>query len=161
MGRPLAGAGSVVVAASADQVWAALLDPAVLCSLIPGAERVEQVGEGRFRAVIMFGVSRLRSRCEAGLQMSDLEHPCRLTLAGDAAGLFGGGSAVGHVTLAERTPGETMLTWRYAGTVSGPMTLAGGRLLRVASDMFVNQFFQGLTRWAPRGGASPSRRRTG
>lgn len=144
----MSGSGRVVVAAAPDAVWAALLDPMVLQRIIPGAERVERIGAARFRAVLVFGVGWLGSRCEAGLELSELERPCRLTLVGDGAGLFGGGSAAGHVTLAAGAPGSTVLSWRYTGTVHGPVALAGSRLLRIASGRFVDGFFAGLVRWA-------------
>lgn len=148
--RALSGAGRVTVAAPPDAVLAALLDPGVLHRLIPGAEQVERTGDGRFRAVLTFGVGPLRSRCDAGLALSREGHPCRLTLAGNAAGLFGRGRAVGHVTLAATTPGGTVLDWRYHGAVSGPVALAGGRVLRFASSRFVQSFFAALAGWVER-----------
>ncbi len=142
--RPLSGAGSIMVAAPADRVLAALLDPAVLQSLIPGAQTVEQVGHGRFRAVLSFGVGSLQSRNTVELEALGLDGPGAVTLTGHAAGAHGAGEATGQVTLHERRPGRTSVAWTYAGQVSGRWVHAGGPLLRFSANLFVNRFFRAL-----------------
>ena len=142
--RPLSGAGSIVVAAPADRVMTALLDPAVLQALIPGAQVVEQLGRGHFRAVLSFGVGSLRSRNTVELQAKGLDGPGAVTLTGHATGTHGAGAATGQVTLNERRPGRTSIEWTYAGEVSGRWVHAGGPLLRLAANLFVGRFFRAL-----------------
>lgn len=146
--RPLSGAGSIVVAAPADRVLAALLDPAVLQALIPGAQTVEQLGRGRFCAVLSFGVGNLRSRNTVELQADGLDGPGAVTLSGHATGAHGAGQATGQVALDERRPGRTSIAWSYAGEVSGRWVHAGGPLLRFSANMFVGRFFRALAKLA-------------
>lgn len=152
--QALTGDGSVVVAAPADRVLEALLEPAVLQALIPGAELVERLGHGHFRAVLSFGVGGMRTRNTVELRVSGLEQPDTLTLAGEATGTFGAGAATGHVTLVERKPGRTSITWSYAGDVSGRWVRAGGPLLRFAAGLFISRFFRSLAKLAAEGSSS-------
>ena len=155
--QPLSGAGSVVVAAPAALVLAALLDTDLLVSLIPGAERVERLGHGHFRAVLSFGVGGMRTRNTVELEVAGLDGPGALTLRGQADGTFGAGAATGQVALTERIPGRTSIAWSYDGTVTGRWVRAGGPLLRFAAGMFVNRFFRALAaRARALDGANPS-----
>ena len=142
--RPLSGAGSIMVGAPAHRVLAALLDPAVLQSLIPGAQTVEQLGHGHFRAVLSFGIGSLRSRNTVELRAAGLDGPGAVTLTGHAAGAHGAGNATGQVMLDERRPGRTSIAWTYAGEVSGRWVNVGGPLLRFSANLFVSRFFRAL-----------------
>lgn len=152
--RPLSGAGSIVVAAAADRVMAALLDPAVLQALIPGAQTVEQLGRGQFRAVLSFGVGSLRSCNTVELQAKGLDGPGAVTLTGHATGAHGAGAATGQMILEERRPGRTSIAWTYAGEVSGRWVHAGGPLLRFSANLFVGRFFRALAACAAEAAAA-------
>ena len=155
--QPLSGAGSVVVMATADRVLAALLDPAVLQALIPGAQSVERLGQGHFRAVLSFGVAGMRTHNTVELRAQGLDNSGPVTLTGDAAGTFGAGTATGQVTLEERRPGRTAVSWTYAGEVSGRWVRAGGPLLRLTANIFVGRFFRALAKVAAaEAGAAPA-----
>src|SRR3954464_1274765 len=54
--RRLRGGGEASVKAAPEQVWAMLLDPATLQSVIPGCERVDKVTETHFRADVTLGI---------------------------------------------------------------------------------------------------------
>ena len=50
-------AGSYTFAAPPDRVWTLLMDPAVLSSCIPGCERFEADGEGRYNVRLTVGLA--------------------------------------------------------------------------------------------------------
>lgn len=156
MRRALAGSGSAMVAAGPGEVWSALLDPEVLLMLIPAAERVERLDGGRYRAGLAFGVGRVRGRYEVGMYLTNLVPPHALDLAGSSRGLLGGGSATAHVTLTEAGPDRTEIAWVYTGVVTGPVALAGSKLLQASSRLFVHRFFAALARHMA-SGVSPER----
>jgi len=59
--------GTATLNASADRVWAALNDPAVLVRTIPGCEQLEAVGPDSYRMTITAGVApRARSAPTSG-----------------------------------------------------------------------------------------------
>ena len=145
-GQTLAGTGRAVVPAPAEVVWATLLDPAALATLIPGAERVERLDEERFRAVLSMGVGPVRGQYDIALRLSGREETGALVLSGTSTGWLGSGHATARVTLVEDVPGRTIVAWDYAGMVFGPVAVTGGFLLRGASRLFVSRFFAALVR---------------
>ena len=146
-GRAMSGSGSVVVLAPQAAVWAALQNPDVLVALIPGADQVTRLDPGRFRAVMSFGVGRMRSLMTVELNVSG-EPPGALMLEGHSVGGLGGGRATGVVKLTERRPGRTVVEWSFEGEVSGPVSFAGDRLLQMSARLFTGRFFAALTRRA-------------
>ena len=146
MPRALSGQGRVEVAAPCDHVWSALLEPDILQRLIPGADRVRRLGTDRFEASLSFGVGRVRGRYEVELRLSEVVPPRALDLAGQARGWLGGGWATAHVELTETGRARTVVAWRYAGVVTGPVALAGTALLGGTSRLFVQRFFLALFR---------------
>ena len=145
MKRALSGEGTARLPARPALVWAALLDPEVLCFLTPGAETVERLEPNGFRASVSFGIGGLRGRYRVTLRLADLLPPASLGRAGACQGTLGGGDAAAHVALAEEGEG-TRVAWRFTGTVRGPVSLVGGTLLRVTSRLFVDRFFARLAR---------------
>ena len=125
-------------------MWDALLDPAVLRALIPGAEQVEQHAPGAYRAALSFGVGRVRGRYATKLTLSNVDPPHSLDLEGESQGRFGQGWARAHVTIAGPPNGPVRITWRYEGGVSGLVSYAGRPVLQVAGHLFVERFFRTL-----------------
>jgi 2-furoyl-CoA dehydrogenase large subunit len=155
--RRLAGAGRTDVPAAPAAVLAALLDPAVLAALIPGADSVEQSGDGRFSALLSFGVGTLRSRYRIELDLSGRDHAQAILLQGSSRGGLGGGSATGRVALRQPRPGRTSIDWSYEGEVTGAVALAGDTLLRLSARLFVHRFFAALSRFQFPADSTPRR----
>ena len=142
----MAGTGETVISVSPAAIWAALQDPLVLAAIIPGSKSIERLDEGRFRAVLALGVGPFRSDYTVELVIAGLDMPHSLTLAGHSVGGLGSGEARGHVALHERRPGRTEVSWRFAGTVSGPVGVVGDTVLAGVSRLFVTRFFAALKR---------------
>ncbi len=142
----LSGCGRVTFRVPPDGLWSSLLDPETLRAAIPGAVEVERIDAERFRATICFGVGWITGRYTADLVLTATQEPWSLDLSGASRGAFGKGEASAHVDLAAVAGGGARLDWRYQGTVSGPVSLAGRSLLQVASDHFVRRFFADLSR---------------
>ena len=56
-----------------EQVWDALLDPAVLVRTIPGCERLEATGENTYAMTVTAGVAAIRGTYDGTCVLSDLE----------------------------------------------------------------------------------------
>src|SRR5580704_12328227 len=84
--RKLRGEGEAVVKASAQQVWAMLLDPQTLAAVIPGCHGVEKISDTHFRADVTIGIGPVKGRYRAEVNLSDLDPPKAVTLAGHAEG---------------------------------------------------------------------------
>jgi 2-furoyl-CoA dehydrogenase large subunit len=133
-------------------VWAMLLDPDVLASLIPGSHGVKKLSETHFQAEVTLGIGPVKGRYKAEVELSDLDAPRAATLSGTVSGALGGGGGSGRVTLAPEADG-TRISYTYEVAVGGKVASVGGRLLDGAARVIIGGFFSALARKA--GGAQP------
>jgi 2-furoyl-CoA dehydrogenase large subunit len=139
-----------------EQVWAMLLDPATLQSVIPGCQRVDKISETHFQADVTLGIGPVSGRYRAAVELFDLDPPRAVTLRGRADGALGFGSAEGRITLAGDGEGGTHLTYSYDAAIGGKVASIGGRLLDGATRVIIGQFFTALARKAGGGAATGS-----
>ena len=126
--------------APAARVWHVLLDPERLAGCIPGCQRLEPLGDGRYRASLDVGVGSIRGKYEATVTISDQAPPWsyRLTVEGSGSAGFLRGEA--QVTLAEQEDG-TVVTVQGKGQVGGTVARVGQRLLGSVNKMMMDRFF--------------------
>jgi len=154
--RKLRGEGRASVKASAQQVWAMLLDPDTLAAVIPGCHGVEKISDTHFRADVTIGIGPVKGRYRAEVKLSDLDPPHAVTLAGNAEGALGFGHGEGRITLRPEPNGGTTIHYLYEAGIGGKVASIGGRLLDGAAKVIIGQFFASLARQA--GGGSSSAR---
>ena len=152
--RALTGSGKAVVAASRQQIWNMLLDPATLMSVIPGAHNVEKVGESEFHADVTLGIGPVKGRYKAKIKLSDMREPESVTLSGGTEGALGSGRGTGFITLTE-ADGKTTVAYTYEAAVGGKVASIGGRLLDGAAKVVIGQFFEALANKASGKRGSP------
>jgi 2-furoyl-CoA dehydrogenase large subunit len=146
--RTMRGEGEARVAAAPEAVWAMLLDPAVLTSVIPGAHGVRKLSETHFRADVTLGVGPVKGRYKADITLSDLDPPRAATLSGTVTGALGNGGGSGRITLAPDARGGTCIGYAYEASVGGKVAAVGGRLLDGAARVIIGGFFSALARRA-------------
>ncbi len=144
MGRSLSGAGAMTTIVTREMIRDELLDPGRLARAIPGAQSVEQYAVGQFKARLLFGVGPLRSIYTIQLAVAESVEPFAFAVSGFSVGGSGNGRAAGQVRLSARSRALTTIEWQYSGDVGGPVALAGGALLRIASHAFCSRFFSRL-----------------
>ncbi len=155
------GSGDMHVPASPQEVWDLLLDPDQMARLIPGCERLEQSGDGRFNGTVMLGVGPVKGRFEVAIELTDLDEPRRATLTGTADGPLGSSRGQGSFVI---EPDETGSTVRYDYTVelSGKIAAVGGRLIKGAARQLIDRFMRSLVKQAGGGTESePGPQRSG
>jgi 2-furoyl-CoA dehydrogenase large subunit len=153
--RRLHGEGEAMVGVPAERVWAMLLDPATLQSVIPGCHHVEKISDTHFRADVTIGIGPVKGRYRAEVKLSDLDPPHAVTLGGSAEGALGFGSGEGRITLVPLHTGGTAIRYVYEAAIGGKVASIGGRLLDGATRVIIGQFFAALAREA--GGSPPGR----
>ncbi|MBV8095669.1 MAG: molybdopterin-dependent oxidoreductase, partial [Acetobacteraceae bacterium] len=152
--RIMRGQGEAQVRADPERVWALLLDPDLLASIIPGSHGVEKLSDTHFRADVSLGVGPVKGRYKADVRLSNLDPPRAATLSGSIIGALGTGSGSGRITLAPAGPGNTVLSYTYEAAVGGKVASVGARLLDGAARVIIGQFFAALAR---RAGPAPPR----
>ena len=152
-GLALQAQGSVEIAATPEQVFAVLMDPAALAKVIPGCHALTADGPNRYRADVTVGVGLVKARYEALIALSDIDPPRRLRLSGSGRSSLGTGAGDGLVTL-EATATGTRLNYDYQAQVGGKVAMVGSRMLEGAARIIVAQLFESLGRQAA-GDAAP------
>ncbi|MGH8786347.1 MAG: xanthine dehydrogenase family protein molybdopterin-binding subunit [Cupriavidus necator] len=146
-GLQLSAQGTVDIAATPAQVFAVLLDPAALARVIPGCHALQATGENRYRADVTVGVGLVKARYEAQIELSQIDAPHSLRLAGSGRSSLGTGAGDGQVRL-EATAGGTRLHYDYRAQVGGKVAAVGPRMLEGAARLIVAQLFEALGRQA-------------
>jgi len=141
--KAFTGTGSLNITAAADQVWRALLDPAMLGRTIPGCHKLDEVGPNDYRADVSLGVGVIKGRFSARVTLSNLDPPHSALLSGSLSGPLGVSVGSGRVRLTPAGEG-TKIDYDYTVEISGTVAAVGGRMLDSATKVLIGQFFQRL-----------------
>lgn len=133
--------GAFTLAASPEQVWTALNDPAVLQRCIPGCESLTPTGENELEAKMSAKIGPVKARFDTAITLSDIDPPHAYTLSGQGKGGAAGfakGSA--RINLAPVDEG-TELQYVVDMQVGGKLAQIGSRLVSGAARKIADQFF--------------------
>jgi 2-furoyl-CoA dehydrogenase large subunit len=131
-GLALQAQGMVEIAATPEQVFAILLDPQALARVIPGCHGLTAIGPHRYLADVTIGVGLIKARYQATIELSEIDRPRRLRLAGSGLSSLGNGAGDGLVTL-EATSTGCRLNYDYQAQVGGKVAMVGSRMLEGAA----------------------------
>jgi uncharacterized protein len=138
-------AGEAVLHAPVEQVWQALLDPAVLVRTIPGCERLETTGENRYAMTVTAGVAAVRGTYAGTCELRDLRPHESLVMAVQGSGAPGTISADVTVRFQDREDG-TAVTYDADAVVGGMLGGVGQRMLGSVSKRMAAEFFSSVDR---------------
>jgi uncharacterized protein len=136
--------GTATLNAPRDRVWAALNDPAVLVRTIPGVERLEAVGEDRYRMTVTAGVASIKGTYLGNVALTDPEPPSAFTLKASGAGAPGTVDADVRVTLEEGADGGTRVSYAADAVVGGAVGGVGQRVLAGVAKKTAGEFFRNV-----------------
>ncbi len=134
-------AGESVLHAPVDQVWEALLDPAVLVRTIPGCERLESAGENSYSMTVTAGVAAIRGTYSGSCVLSDLEPHQSLVMKLQGAGAPGTIGAEVNVGFRDGGDGTTTVAYEAEAVVGGMVGGVGQRMLTSVSRRMAGEFF--------------------
>ena len=128
-----------------QEVWDALLDPAVLRRCIPGCEELERVGDDKYRAKVKTAIGPVKATFTSALEITNTNPPESYRLEGEGkAGAVGFGKGFSDVTLTE--DGDvTVLRYSAEFQVGGRLAQLGSRLVVSATRKIADDFFSRLT----------------
>jgi carbon monoxide dehydrogenase subunit G len=125
--------------APATVVWDLLMDVSALASCIPGCERLEPIGENRYRAVVTVSLAAISGSFDGTVTLGDMQPPVSYTLAVDARGRTGFVHGTAAITL-EDLGSRTVVAVQADMHVGGPVARVGQRLLGTVSKMMLERF---------------------
>jgi uncharacterized protein len=123
-----------------QQVWDALLDPAVLVRTIPGCERLEVSGENTYDMTVTAGVAAIRGTYDGTCALADLVPHESLVMRLTGAGAPGTIDATVHVSFAE-SDDLTTVSYDADAVVGGMVGGVGQRMLGSVSKRMAGEFF--------------------
>ncbi len=133
--------GSRQIAAPREVVWAALNDPEVLKSAIPGCQELTGSPDEGFEATVKQKVGPVSATFNGRVQLADIVPPTSYTISGEgkggAAGFAKGSAAV---KLAD-SEGGTLLTYQVTANVGGKLAQLGSRLIDGFAKKMADAFF--------------------
>jgi uncharacterized protein len=138
--------GTSTLEAPVDQVWAAILDPAVLARCIPGCETLSAVGEDRYAMSVNAGVAAIKGTYAGEVSLADKVAPHSLTMRASGSGAPGTIDADVKVRLAPSAGGGTELSYDADASVGGAIGGVGQRMLAGVTKKMAGQFFTALDR---------------
>jgi hypothetical protein len=127
-------------AASPQTVWDLLNDPTVIASCLPGCERLEPIGDDRYRASLKLAVASVTGEYTATVAMLDKHAPVSYRLVVDGSGKPGFMKGEATIELTAQDDG-TMVSVKGTGQVGGLVARVGQRLLGSVSKMMMDRFF--------------------
>ncbi len=136
--------GTSMLEAPVEQVWSAMLDPAVLARCIPGCESLTTVGEDHYAMTVTAGVAAIKGTYAGEVALADKDAPSALTMRASGAGAPGTIDADVKVRLSPSTGGGTEVTYDANASVGGSIGGVGQRMLSGVTRKMAGQFFAAL-----------------
>lgn len=133
--------GSAVLSAAPDAVFAALNDPVVLSSTIPGCNTLTALGEDRYAMSVTAGVASVKGTYEGEVALTDQQPPDSFVLRANGSGAPGTVDATVQVRLASIGDGTTRLDYAADAVVGGMVGGVGQRMLSGVARRMAGQFF--------------------
>ncbi|WP_106850657.1 carbon monoxide dehydrogenase subunit G [Blastococcus sp. Marseille-P5729] len=134
--------GSAVLNATPDKVWEAINDPKVLAEVIPGCEKLEEVGPAHYRGVVSMGIASIKGTYQGEIKLEDLREPSSLTLKAEGAGAAGTIGTTVDVQLADKGDGTTEISYDADAIVGGMVGGVGQRVLTSVAKKTAGAFFK-------------------
>lgn len=134
--------GSAVLNATPDKVWEAINDPKVLAEVIPGCEKLEEVGPAHYRGVVSMGIASIKGTYQGEIKLEDLHEPSSLTLKAEGAGAAGTIGTTVDVQLADKGDGTTEISYDADAIVGGMVGGVGQRVLTSVAKKTAGAFFK-------------------
>jgi carbon monoxide dehydrogenase subunit G len=133
--------GRYLIPASPEIVWAALNDPDILKSCIPGCERMTKIDDTHFEPAVMLKIGPVKATFIGNVVLENLNPPHRATLRGEGqGGVAGFAKGEAEIVLAPED-GGTVLTYNAKANVGGKLAQIGQRLIDGAAKQIADDFF--------------------
>jgi len=136
-------AGSYTFEASQKTVWETLQNPTVLTAVLPGCDRLAEVGENQWEGDLNIKVGPVQGKFKGRIEMRDLEPPKSFNLGIDGQGSTGFVKATAKVDLEAAGEG-TIMHYDSDAQVGGRIASVGQRLLDSSAKAIIQQSLDGL-----------------
>ncbi len=133
--------GDVLLPADRAAVWAALNDPAVLKSCIPGCQDLQRVSDTAFQATAKVTVGPVKATFKGQVALSDIDPGNGYTITGEGQGGVAGFAKGGAQVRLHDEDGGTRLTYAVEAQIGGKLAQLGGRVVNGVAKKYADEFF--------------------
>lgn len=136
-------AGNYTFEATREEVWSALNDPGVLALVIPGCQRLDQIGPDEYESTLKVGLQAVRGVYNGRVKIDNQQLLESYDIHVDGKGNNGFLKGKGSIKL--RPEGaSTILDYGGEAQVGGTIASVGQRLLDGAAKTLINQSLKAL-----------------
>ena len=136
-------AGEYTFDAPPQDVWDGLQNPDVLAKVMPGCEKLEQVGENQYQGELNIKVGPVQGKFRGKIELENINAPTSYDMKVDGQGAQGFVKALAHVTFEPAGEG-TKITYDGDSQVGGKIASVGQRLLESSAKAIIKQSLEGL-----------------
>ena len=129
------------ISAPREKVWAALNDPEVLRTSIPGCETMERLGENELKATASVKIGPISARFAGKVQLLDLDPPNGYRIEGEGQGGVAGFAKGGAVVRLVADGSATIMSYEVKANVGGKIAQLGARLIDASAKQMADAFF--------------------
>jgi carbon monoxide dehydrogenase subunit G len=138
--------GSRTFEAPQQIVWEVLIDPETLKRTLPGCQKFEPLGDGKYAITMSLGIAAIKGTYSGTVQLLDERPPDAYSLKVSAKGAVGFIDGRGDFTLTPTGEDGTKTELSYTGQsqVGGKIAGVGQRLLHAGANLVIGMFFKAL-----------------
>lgn len=129
------------IPAPRDKVWAALNDPAVLKTCIPGCESLVREADDSLTATASVKIGPIAAKFNGRVQLLDLDPPNGYRIEGEGAGGVAGFAKGGAKVGLTEEGFDTLLRYEVHAQVGGKIAQLGARLIDATAKQMADAFF--------------------
>jgi uncharacterized protein len=126
-----------------ENLFWALVDPAVVQKCIDGCEKMEQTGEDSYDAHLKIGVAGIKGSYVGKIRITDQKPPESFTLHAEGKGKPGWVKGMAKFNVLAKE-GGTEVHCESEGQVGGLIASVGSRLIEAAGKKMLNEYFRKL-----------------
>ena len=148
--------GEYRIPAPRETVWAALNNPDVLKSCIPGCEELNKTSDTEFVARVVAKIGPVKAGFAGKVTLSDIDPPNGYTITGEGQGGAAGFAKGGAKVRLEAVDGgaATVLHYSADAQIGGKLAQIGSRLVEGSAKKLADEFFAAFA--AQAAGATPA-----
>lgn len=135
--------GTYTLHAPIAKVWAFLMNPDDIAKVLPGCEKLEEIGPDTYQALLKIGIAAVKGTYTGSVQLWDKTPPTRYRMRLDGSGTPGFVKGEAVVGL-EAQDGNTVLTYEADTQVGGLIANVGQRMISGVAKLVINQALKQL-----------------
>lgn len=133
--------GTIDIAAPAEAVWAAIVDPTDLAACVPGVRDVRQIDDRTFEGSVRASIGPIDGDFSFRSVLAKTDFPSDLVVDVEGTDSMTRSNVVAHIEAGVTSPvtGTTTLTYRATITTKGRLAIIGDMVLRATAGVMIGQ----------------------